>query len=431
MKKILLLALVLVASVFVLATCGNDDNGNGNGAETVVVPALGNVEVGDRVLRLGIWRGNDAEWASIERVREDFTRLTGIPVEFIQYSDFNMQLTLDLIAGTAPDAFYVELGSTAGFVEDGILAPLDRASFNTAAFYANSLDAFTFNGNVYAIPKDQSLLARYVNTSLLRQVGFELSDIPDSLEEYLEFLPRLQAALDAEFGPGQRFAASGLYELARSMHLLNREASIVNADGTANFSNPAVVRHVEFLASLFATGAMRTPQAMGAGWNGEAFGNELMVIMEEGNWVYGNLRTYFPHVEFEIIDMPTYMGQRSSMLFTVGWGINAASPNQDLAAIWIEYKTGLEGMHNWSLAAGPLPTRGDVAANMAPFLSPGLNTHVAQSPYVTPWVAGRFHSLVYHAFNNYMTAAIEGEMTVLEAMQAADSQANMQINIAR
>ena len=409
MKRIFLIAFILVLSVFALAACNR----------------------GDDVLVLGIWAGNDAEWASIERVREDFERETGITIEWRLYTDFTTQLLADLAAGTAPDAFYVEMGMAEEFVYMGVLAPLDRAAFDTAAFYQNVVDAFTFNGTVYAIPKDQSLLARYVNVNLLNEVGFTLADIPDSLEEYLAFLPRLQAALDDHFGPGERFAASGMYELARSLHLLNRDASPVNADGTANFSNPAVVRHAEFLHSLFETGGMRIPQDMGAGWNGEAFGLELMVIMEEGNWVYGFLRNDFPDVEFEIIDMPTYMGRRSGMLFTVGWGINADSSNIDLATQWIQYKTGVEGMYNWSVAAGPLPTRQDVADRMAANLSPGLRTHIAQTPHSTPWVAGRFHPFVYRAFGNYMRAALLGDITVAEAMQNADAQANMQIDIAR
>jgi len=375
----------------------------------LAVAAFGSCERGDRdgerVLVLGIWAGNDAEWASIERVRRDFEELTGITIEWRLYTDLNMQIQADLAAGIAPDAFYVDSSLAEHLVYLGVLAPLDRALFNTAAFYQNVLETFTFGGNVYAIPKDQSSLARYVNTRLLREAGFTLADIPNSLEEYLEFLPRLQAALDARFGPGQVFAASGMYEPARSLHLLNRQVSPFDAAGNSNLSNPNVTRHAEFVYSLFATGAMRTPQMMGSGWNGEAFGTERMVIMEEGNWVYSFIRNEFPNVEFTILDMPTYMGQRSSMIFTVGWGINAASRNQDLATEWIQYKTGPEGMFNWALAAGPLPTRPDVAQRMAPQLSPGLNTHINQIPVATPWVMGRFTSIINDAFVNYMSAA--------------------------
>ncbi|MCL2216897.1 MAG: extracellular solute-binding protein [Defluviitaleaceae bacterium] len=418
MKKFLVATLLLAVSLVVFAACGNNDPADA-------------ADDGDRVLTLGIWAGNDAEWASIERVRQDFEAQTGITIEWRLYTDLNTQIIADLAAGTAPDAFYVDSGLAEQFVYMGVLAPLDRATFNTAAFYQNVLDTFTFNNVVYAIPKDQSSLARYVNVGILNEIGWSINDIPSDLESYLEFLPRLQAALDAHFGVGQVFAATGMYEPARSLHLLNRNVSPFNADGTANFAHADVVRHVQFIESMFATGAMRTPQMMGAGWNGEAFGLGLAVIMEEGNWVYSFINNYFPEVEFEIIDMPTYMGQRSSMIFTVGWGINADSPNQDLATQWIQYKTGVEGMYNWSMAAGPLPTRMDVADAMAPSLSPGLNVHINQIPVATPWVMGRFQPFLNDAFMSYMSAALEGNMTVAQAMAAAQEQANMQVALAR
>lgn len=417
-----LLAVLLFG--FVLTACGNDQ------AATPGSTGDGNRPFEGQTLTLGVWGGNDAEVAAIEAVRADFEAMTGAIIEWRLYTDYNVQIQADFAAGIAPDAFYVESSVAEFFASLGVLAPLDRALFDADAFYQNVLDTFTFDGTVYAIPKDQSSLARYVNVGILNQVGFSLADIPDAVEDYLEFLPRLQAALDAEFGPGMVTAASGVLEPARLLHWMNRGADPVTADSRSNMSDPAVVANLEFVASLYNTGAMRTPAQMGAGWNGEAFGTEVVVIMEEGNWVYTFLRNEFSHVDFEIIDMPTFQGERSSMLFTVGWGIYSQSPNQELAAEWIRFKTGPDGMYTWTTGAGPLPTRPDVAARMAPNLSDGLNTHIAQIPMGTPWVMGMFTPVIQDAFMNFMPVAIDGGMTVAQAMEEADAQANMQIDFA-
>ena len=424
MKKLITIMGMLVICIFVLAACG------GNGDDAADATGAGGRPFEGQVLTLGIWGGNDAEMAAIEQVRADFEYMTGATIEWRLYTDYNIQIQADFVAGIAPDAFYVDVSMAEFFASLGVLQPLDRATFQADAFYQNVIDAFTFNGNLYAIPKDQSSLARYVNISLLNQAGFELSDIPTAVEDYLEFLPRLQAALDAEFGPGVVTAASGVLEPSRLLHWMNRGASPVMPDGRANLSDPAVVAHLEFVASLYNTGAMLTPAQMGRGWNGEAFGTEAVVIMEEGNWVYAFLRNDFPDVQFEIIDMPTYQGERSSMLFTVGWGIYSESSNQELAAEWIRFKTGLDGMYTWTTGAGPLPTRPDVAARMAPNLSDGLNTHIAQIPVGTPWVMGMFTPVISDAFMNFMGVAVDGGMSVAEAMVEADAQANMQIDFA-
>ncbi|MCL1997771.1 MAG: extracellular solute-binding protein [Turicibacter sp.] len=414
---------VLVLCLFFVA-CGGDD-----------APAAGGTADGERpfegrTLTLGIWGGNEAETAGIEAVRAEFEAMTGANIEWRLYTEYNVQIQADFVAQAAPDAFYVEVGMAEFFASLGVLEPLDPTFFEANAFYQNVLDAFTFDGTIYAIPKDQSSLARYVNTSLLSQVGLTLADIPDAVEDYLEFLPHLQLLLDDHFGPGVVIAASGVLEPARLLHWMNRDVSPFTPDGRSNLSDPAVVQHLEFVADLFNTGAMQTPAQMGRGWNGEAFATESIVIMEEGNWVYGFLRDEFPDVEFEIIDMPTYRGVRSSMLFTVGWGIYSLSPNQDLAAEWIRFKTGLDGMYTWTSIAGPLPTRGDVSARMAPALSDGLNVHISQIPLGTPWVMGMFTSVINDAFMNFMQPAIDGTMSVQSAMQQADDQANMQIDFA-
>jgi len=443
MKKMCISAL-LFTIIMMFGACGNGNNQQQTAPPTPAPPAATPTPAtptppdttGDdrpfagQVLTLGIWGGNDAETAAIEQVRADFEALTGATINWRLYTNYNVQIQADFIAGgdVVPDAFYVEMGAAELFADMGVLLPLNPADFEASAFYQNVIDAFTFNGTLYAIPKDQSSLARYVNVRLLNAVGFELSDIPTAAEDYLAFLPVLQSALDAEFGPGAVRAASGMFEPSRVLHWMNRGASPFTADGRSNLSDPAVVAHLEFVASLFDTGAMMTPQDMGAGWNGEAFGLELAVIMEEGNWVYGHLRDNFPAVEFEIIDMPTYQGVRSSMIFTVGWGIYTYSANQELAAEWIRFKTGIDGMYTWTTGAGPLPTRPDVAARMAANLSPGLNTHIAQIPVATPWVMGMFTSIINDAFMNFMPVVINEGLPVAEAMQMADDQANMQID---
>ena len=40
--------------------------------------------------------------------------------------------------------------------------------------------------------------------------------------------------------------------------------------------------------------------------------------MEEGNWVYGTLRTDYSDINFGVKEMPSYNGTQYSMSYTVG-----------------------------------------------------------------------------------------------------------------
>ena len=309
MKK--LLAIGLISTMLLSFTaCGSKDKADAGSTE-------------GKTLTLGIWGGNDAEAAALDKVVSDFEEKTGATVELKTYTDINTQLQADFIGKTAPDVFYVDGSMFPFYASLGVLEELDSKEMETDKYYENLLDAFTTeDGKIYAIPKDVSTLAMYVNTDLLAEVGMTVKDIPGSLEEMVDFLPELQKKLDEKFGKGQVTAMTYNQDLARNLHLFERNGgSVVDENENSTLSNPKTLKNIEFMMELVNTGAYKTPAEIGLGWNGEVFGTGKAVIMEEGNWVYGNLVQNYPEIKFEVIDMPSYLGEKSSMSFTVGYAI--------------------------------------------------------------------------------------------------------------
>jgi multiple sugar transport system substrate-binding protein len=309
----------------------------------------------------------------------------------------------------------------------GVLEELDATEMGASSYYENLLDAFTYDGKIYAIPKDVSTLAMYVNTDLLESCGYTVADIPESLEEMVTFLPELQEKLDETYGANQIAAMTYNQDLARNLHLLERGgASVVDDEGYSTLSSEGVLTNLDFMLSLVDTGAYKTPADLGLGWNGEVFGTGKCVIMEEGNWVYGTLVQNYSDINFTVIDMPSYLGEKSSMSFTVGYGIYNQSDNIDLAKEWIKYATG-EGMATWCSGAGCLPSRADIAELMDVESDPVWATHLAQVDYAVPWQKGTTISIVNTAYQNYLPTIISGEATAADAMAKADKQANDEI----
>jgi multiple sugar transport system substrate-binding protein len=348
-------------------------------------------------------------------------------VEFRLYTDYNMQIQADFIAGTAPDAFYVDVNMFPFFDSIGVLEPLDRQAVNANAFYDNLINGFIgASGQLYAVPKDFSTLAMYVNLDMLSAVGLAPSDIPTSWEGLIDFLPGFQAQLDEAFGSDSVAAMTYNLDLARNLHLLNRGASVIGADDKATLDTPGVAGNFQLLMDLTATGAIHRPADLGMGWNGEAFGVGRTAIMEEGNWVYGYLNNEFD-INFAVLDMPSYKGDRSSMIFTVGYGIYSQSQNKDLALEWVRFATGLEGMSTWAGPVGVLPSRQDVADNINISADAALQKHLEQVQHAIPWSMGLYASIINDQYMNFMLEAITGSMSVQEALNAAQEQANLQI----
>lgn len=424
MKKVTAL-LLLVVMVLSLAACGgkttetNAPDGSGE--------AAGASDFSGKTLSLGVWGGNDAEAAALDQVIADFEAKTGAKVELKTYTDINTQIQADFIGGTAPDCFYIDGAMFPFYASLGVLEPLDPAEMGTENYYQNLIDAFTYDGTVYGIPKDTSTLAMYVNTDLLTEAGYTLEDVPANLEDMVTFLPELQSKLDEKYGANQVTAMTYNQDLARNLHLLERNGgSVADENGNATLSSEATLKNLDFMLSLVATGAYKTPADIGLGWNGEVFGTGKCVIMEEGNWVYGNLVQNYPEINFEVIDMPAYLGEKSSMAFTVCYAISNQSKNKDLAKEWIKYATG-DGMATWCSGAGCLPSREDVAAAMNVQDDKVLATHLAQVPYARPWQKGTTISIINTAYQNYLPTVIRGEATSAEAMANVDKQANAEI----
>lgn len=378
-------------------------------------------------MSLGVWGGNDAEAAALNQVIADFEANTGAKVELKTYTDINTQIQADFIGGTAPDCFYIDGAMFPFYASLGVLEPLDNEEMGVADYYPNLIDAFTYDGTVYGIPKDTSTLAMYVNTDLLTEAGYTLEDIPANLEDMVTFLPELQSKLDEKYGANQVTAMTYNQDLARNLHLLERNGgSVADENGNATLSAEATLKNLDFILSLVNTGAYKTPADIGLGWNGEVFGTGKCVIMEEGNWVYGNLVQNYPEINFEVIDMPAYLGEKTSMAFTVCYAIYNQSENKDLAKEWIKYATG-DGMATWCSGAGCLPSREDVATAMNVADDKVLATHLAQVDYAMPWQKGTTISIINTAYQNYLPTVISGEKTSAEAMANADKQANDEI----
>jgi len=398
---------------------------------TTLVACAGGSNTNPNELVVGIWGGNDAESAGMAQLKADFeSQNPGITLTYRLYTDYNTQIQADMISGTAPDVFYVDASFFPFFDSIGVLEALDKQAVGADAFYDNLINTFVgASGDLYAIPKDFSTLAIYVNTDLLSDAGMTSSDIPTSWEDLVTFLPELQQKLDDKYGKDAVAAMTYNLELPRNLHLLTRDgAQTIDADGRATLDNSGVVDNFKIIMDLTGTGAYKRPSDLGLGWNGEAFGTGKTVIMDEGNWVYGTLNSDYSDINFEVLAMPSYKGETSSMLFTVGYGIYSQSNKKDLALKWIQFATGVDGMASWTTAAGVLPSRQDVADKIDVADDPNLQMHLDQVQHAMPWEMGQYASIINDQYKNFMpSAVIDRSISAQEALTQATEQSNFQI----
>ncbi|MCX7771791.1 MAG: extracellular solute-binding protein, partial [Clostridia bacterium] len=295
MRKISALLLALVMVVSMLTACGKTETPAVSSAAPsssepakspdAATPAPSDDLKGKSIV-VGRWGGNDAETAAFAKMLGEFTAETGIKVEDKVYTDYNTQLKTDLIAGTAPDVFYVDAYMAPFFISQGVLAEIDPAAVEADKFYEPMRKAFEKDGKLYAVSKDFSTLALYYNKKWVSE-----ADLPKTQEELYSaaYLDKIQAKL-----PKDVIALTYNQDLARLMDIMQIDGTDIIKDGKkSNLAAPTIEANIKPIFEAAKAKKIMTPADLGMGWNGEAFGNERCAMMIEGNWVLGTLKTQF------------------------------------------------------------------------------------------------------------------------------------------
>lgn len=369
---------------------------------------------------IGRWGGNDAETAAFNAMVTAFKEKTGVEVEERVYSDYNTELQAELIGGSGPDVFYVDAYMAPFYTQQGVLMPLDEKTFQLDQFYPSLKDAFKTDDKFYAVSKDYSTLALYYNKEFVKE-----ADLPKTMEDLLgsDYLVKLKATL-----PKDMVAMTYNQDLARSLFMAEANgASVIKEDIYSNVADPKVMENLKLEYDAAKAGKIVQPSDLGMGWNGDAFGNKKTALMIEGNWVIGHLKTNFPDVDYGVVEIPTYAGKNGTMVFTVGYAINATSKSVEAATAFIQYATGTEGMATWTTGAGVLPSREDVAKATNVMDDILKVAHIAGAAYATPWQKGTTMDTINAEFRNFVPAFIKGEKSLEEALQSAQDEANKTI----
>lgn len=187
---------------------------------------------------------------------------------------------------------------------------------------------------------------------------------------------------------------------------------------------------LEYYVGFAQDGIGGPPDAVDAGWGGEAFGTGRAAMAMEGNWVIQFLLDNYPELNWGVTELPAGEAGEASMAFTVCYGVGA--DNEHLEESWelVNFLTNEQGALNFAeVTFGPMPSRAAAAeAYVATWeeRTEGLgvdytefNAFIEGAENAHPWVVPPGWGSFVDAFNAGLQQAFAGEITAEEALDQA------------
>ncbi len=262
--------------------------------------------------------------------------------------DFWEVLKTRMVANDEPDIFYMDLFQAAQFIDAEKLASLDDilTEEDLADFEPALLNGFKgADGSQYGIPKDFSTLGLYYNKQLFEDAGLQPPTTWEELESTAKALTN-DGVVGLSLQNGIDRVQPFFYSNGGSML----------KDGVPTLNDPKNIEAYAYWNNLLQSKVAQTPQQLGVGWNGDAFGSGIAAMTIEGTWMVNSMSEIAPDLDYGVVPIPQ-KETPASMQFTVAYSMSKNTEHPEEAKDVIKFLTSTEQQLVIADAGRAMPSR--------------------------------------------------------------------------
>lgn len=302
-SKLTVMTAASVAVLALLAGCGGgsefDDSAKSDGLTSD----------SSKGLTVLIGSSGDTETEAVKKAVAAWSKKSGTKATVQVANDMAQQLSQGFAGGDPADVFYLAPEQLAGYASNGSLLAYGDELKNKSDFHDNLLQTFTYDGKLYAAPKDVSTLQLVINTDMWSAAGLTDADIPTTWDQLADVAKKLTTADHVGLAFNGEYARVGVF-------LKQAGGGLVSDDGTkAIASSDASVKGLE----------------------------EVKTLLDSDT------------VKYKVVELPEGPAGKGTMHFTNGWGIAADSKDQKGAIDLVEYLTSDDVVMDFAKAFGIMP----------------------------------------------------------------------------
>jgi multiple sugar transport system substrate-binding protein len=362
-----------------------------------------------------------------------------ITLETFAYDDYIQTLQTALPAGNGADILHM-FGTWACTYTDFLQPVPDSVVTLSQAqdeFFSGPLGGYTCEDRLYGLPEESNVEygAVLVNTKMADAAGTSTTGW-DNYDQFIADAKKLTVIQDGVVTrAGYHFTAGdGLAHSFLSL-ILQAGGNYLNADGTAfTLDTPEGHEALTLLKSM-ADAPVLDPVLFNdeSNWVGDCYFTELCAMGLVGPWAVADYQDDYPDVAANTVyaELPP-LHESKAFVADSGWGLTVPSDSSNADVAWDFVKFAALDAKNaadWNLTSGTLPA---LKANAEGAAKDRL---VEAFPHFETWFdilpnaqfVGQLpdrDKLYYDIIYNHGLAALRGDETIDEALQAMQTEAN-------
>ncbi|MFG5381686.1 maltose/maltodextrin ABC transporter substrate-binding protein MalE [Yoonia sp. R2-816] len=343
-----------------------------------------------------IWTGDNRDRDALLEAVQPFVDDLGVEVSVeIVDPDLPQKFQQAAATGDGPDIVLWAHDRFGEWASGGLIAPVQPSASWSEDILPAAMDAMQFDGKTWGYPLAVEAVTLIYNKDII-------DTPPASFEEIKDLDIAGQKILwdyNNTYFTMPMLMAGGGYAFQKVDGSYDGSTTGVNTDGA--------IAGAEVLKSLFDDGVM--PQGVDYGVMDGAMNNGEVAMVLNGPWSWAGFEG--SDINFGVAPIPTVNGEVSPPFLGVqALGINAASPNQDLAVELIEnYLATDDGLAIWNAKNG-LGALADASAAVAqnnPLVTDMLAVAANGVPMPSNPEMGAFWAAMGPALTNITTGAAE------------------------
>ncbi|MCF6409255.1 extracellular solute-binding protein [Pseudalkalibacillus salsuginis] len=330
LEKFLSVSLTAGLAVSMLAACGPQDSGEETGGKT---------DSNEKPEKLVVWEDKE-KGVALEPAIKSFEEKYGIKVEFKELGmadEIREQLPLDAPAGTGPDVLTLPHDQIGALATQGLLAPIEVDEKVIDTFTESSIQAQSFEGQLYGLPKATETPVFIYNKE-------HMEAAPESFDELYDFSKDFTGNGNYGFlALWDNFYFANAIMAANGGYVFKQTDDGLDADDIG-LNNEGAVKGAQYIQKWYEEGLF--PKGI-VGENGGSamdglFNEGKVASVMNGPWAFQGMQD--AGIEIGVAPLPKLPNGEYPQTFigVKGWHVSAYSENKEWATKLVEWVTNEE-----------------------------------------------------------------------------------------